>query len=222
MGVKGVLDAVLPAYLATNGQSIETTVDPTALLLERVRGGERGDAIILTTEGIVTLTAEGVLEPATRIPLARSLVGLAVKAGAPRPDISTREAVIRTLLEAKSIVYSRKGQSGIFFAGLIERLGIAEAVNAKALIITSGTTAGETVAGRAEIAVQQVSELMLVPGIDLLGPLPADLQDDCVFAGGLFRGAPEAAAANRLLAHLAAPARASVYRAKGLEPITQG
>jgi molybdate transport system substrate-binding protein len=218
MGVKGVLDAVIPAYAAANSLVIDATFDPTVLMLERVRGGERGDATILTVEGIEALTAEGILVPDCRIPLARSLVGLAVKAGAPRPDISTRGTVIRTLLEARSIVYSRKGQSGIFFAGLIERLGIANEVNAKAIIIPSGTTAHETVAGRAEIAVQQVSELMLVPGIDLLGPLPMDIQDDVVFEGGLFRGAAGAAAARSFLTHLAEPGHASLYRAKGLEP----
>lgn len=219
MGVKGVLDAVMPAYAAAHGLQIDSSFDPTALMLERVRGGERGDGIILTTEGIDALIGEGVLEAGYRRPYARSLVGLAVKAGAPRPDISTPEAVIRTLLGAKSIVYSRKGQSGIFFAALIERLGIADEVNAKAIIIQSGTTAKETAAGRAQIAVQQVSELMLVPGIDLLGPLPPDLQDDVVFAGGVFKGAGEGAAARGLLGHLASPGHAAIYRAKGLEPV---
>ncbi len=218
MGVKGVLDVVMPAYAATSGTTIDASFDPTVLMLERVRGGERGDGIILTTEGIDALMAEGLLEPGFRIVYARSQVGLAVKAGAPRPDISTTAAVKRTLLEAKSVVYSRKGQSGIFFAGLIERLGIATEVNAKAMIISSGITGHEAAAGRAEIAVQQVSELMLVPGIDLLGPLPADIQDDVVFAGGVFKGAAEAAAAKGLLSHLANPAHAAVYRSKGLEP----
>lgn len=218
MGMKGVLDAVMPAYAATNGLQVDASYDPTALMLERVRSGERGDAAILTTDGIDALIAEGVLELDCRTPLARSLVGLAVKAGAPRPDISTREALIATLLAARSIVYSRNGQSGIFFAGLIERLGIAEAVNAKAIIIASGMTAKETAAGRSEIAVQQVSELMLVPGIDLVGPLPPDSQDDVVFAGGVFRGGADAAAAKALLGHLADRAHAALYRAKGLEP----
>ena len=219
MGVKGVLDVVMPAYAAASGVKVDTSFDPTVLMLERVRGGERGDGIILTTDGIDALMAEGLLEPGFRIVYARSQVGLAVMAGAPRPDISTTAAVKRTLLEAKSVVYSRKGQSGIFFAGLIERLGVAKEVNAKALIIASGITGHEAAAGRAEIAVQQVSELMLVPGIDLLGALPADIQDDVVFAGGVFKGAAEAAAAKGLLSHLAGPALAAVYRSKGLEPV---
>lgn len=219
MGVKGVLDVVMPAYAATAGIKVDASFDPTALMLERVRGGERGDGIILTTHGIDALMAEGLLEPGFRVVYARSLVGLAVKAGAPRPDISTTAAVKRTLLDAKSVVYSRKGQSGIFFAGLLERLGIDKEVNAKAIIIPSGTTAHETAAGRAEIAVQQVSELMLVSGIDLLGPLPADIQDDVVFAGGVFKGATAAVAARGLLRHLAAPQHAAIYRGKGLEPL---
>ena len=221
MGVKGVLDEVMPAYIEARGLTVVTSFDPTALMLERVRAGERGDATILTTEGIDALIAEGVLAPGLRVPYARSLVGLAVKAGAPRPDISTKAAVIRTLREARSIVYSRKGQSGIFFAGLIERLGIAAEVNAKAIIIPSGTTAHETAAGRAELAVQQVSELMLVPGIDVLGSLPMDIQDDVVFEGAVFKGAADAAGAKALLEHLARPEHAALYRAKGLQPISR-
>ncbi len=219
MGVKGVLEVVMPAYAAASGVKVDTSYDPTALMLERVRGGERGDGIILTTEGIDALIAEGLLEAGFRIVYARSLVGLAVKAGATRPDISTTAAVKGALLEAKSVVYSRKGQSGIFFAGLIERLGIAKEVNAKALIISSGIMGQEVASGRAEIAVQQVSELMLVPGIELLGPLPADIQDDVVFAGGVFKGAAEATAAKGLLSHLAGASHAAVYRSKGLEPV---
>ena len=222
MGVKGVLDTVMPAYAATAGLEVDASFDPTVLMLKRVRGGERGDGIILTTHGIDALISEGILDPGFRVVYARSQVGLAVKTGAAHPDISTTDAVKRTLLAAKSIVYSRQGQSGIFFAELIERLGIAEAVNAKALIISSGITGHETAAGRAEIAVQQVSELMLVPGIELLGALPAEIQDDVVFAGATFVGATQAQAAKALLQHLASGEHAGLYRSKGLEPVSAG
>ena len=222
MGVKGVLDTVMPAYAATAGLEVDASFDPTVLMLKRVRGGERGDGIILTTHGIDALISEGILDPGFRVVYARSQVGLAVQAGAAHPDISTTDAVKRTLLAAKSIVYSRQGQSGIFFAELIERLGIAEAVNAKALIISSGITGHETAAGRAEIAVQQVSELMLVPGIELLGALPAEIQDDVVFAGATFVGATNAQAAKALLQHLASSEHAGLYRSKGLEPVSAG
>ena len=110
------------------------------------------------------------------------------------------------------------GGGGRHRSKVFQRQGAKE-VNAKALIIASGITGHEAAAGRAEIAVQQVSELMLVPGIDLLGALPADIQDDVVFAGGVFKGAAEAAAAKGLLSHLAGPALAAVYRSKGLEPV---
>lgn len=219
LGVIGVLKVLRADWQAAAGVRIEASYDPTALMLERIRAGERADAAILTSAGIYTLISEGVIARGSRVDLARSLVGLAVRAGAPRPDISTVEATRRALLAAGSVVYSRKGQSGIFFAGLIERLGIADEVNARATIVDSGTTAEAVVAGLADLAVQQVSELMLVPGIEIVGALPPEIQDDLVFAGGVFAGAAHAAQARSLLRELADPRHAPVYRDKGLEQV---
>ena len=221
MGVKGVFDAIVLAHEDVIGTAVTPVFSPTALLLDRIRAGERADAAILTRAGIEALVAEGILTSGTRVDLARSLVGLAVKAGAPKPDISTTEAVRRALLEARSIAYSRNGQSGIYFAQLLERLGIADEVNTKAIVIESGATAAEAAAGRAELAVQQVSELMLVPGADVVGPLPSDIQDDVVFSGATFAGAPHAAEAARMIGCLADPKHAAVYRASGLEPLAE-
>ncbi len=219
LGVIGVLRAVQAKCEAVAGTQIETSYDPTQLMLERIANGERADVAILTTAGIETLTKQGVLVAGSRVDLARSLVGLAVKSGAPKPDITTVEATKRALTDAKSVVYSRKGQSGIFFAGLIERLGIADAVNRRAIIVEAGTTAALVAQGQAEIAVQQVSELMIVPGIDIVGPLPGEIQDDLVFAGAVFAGSANAGAGQRLLEFLATPALAALYRDKGLEPV---
>jgi molybdate transport system substrate-binding protein len=219
LGVIGVLKVVLPAWEAASGEKVEASYDPTAIMLERIRGGERADLAFLTTDGVDTLIAEGIMLPGSRVDLARSLVGLAVKSGAPKPDLSTVESTRAALLAAPSIVYSRKGQSGIFFASVLERLGIADEVNAKAIIVESGTTAREVVAGRATIAVQQVSELMLVSGVDIAGPLPPGIQDDLVFAGGVFAGSRAAAEAASLIAAMAAPGLAPVYAAKGLQAL---
>ncbi len=221
LGVIGVLDGAKADCEAAAGGPIAAAYDPTAIMLERIGRGERADAAILTTEGIDKLTAAGILAPGSRVDLARSLVGLAVKAGAPKLDLSTVEAVKRALTSAR-VVYSKKGQSGIFFAGLIQRLGIADAVNAHAVIVESGTTAGLVVEGRADIAVQQVSELMIVPGVDIAGALPREIQDDLVFAGAVFAGAAKAAEASRFLKLLAEPRLAALYRQKGLEPINVG
>jgi molybdate transport system substrate-binding protein len=222
LGVIGVLDGTKAQSEAVVGGPIEMSFDPTLLMLERIAKGERADVAILTTAGVEILMKEGVLVPGSRVDLARSLVGLAVKAGAAKPDLSTVEATKKALVDARSVVYSRKGQSGIFFAGLIERLGIAEAVNRRAIIVESGTTAGLVANGEAEIAVQQVSELMIVPGIDIAGPLPDEIQDDLVFAGAVFTDSAKAAVAARLLEMLASRDLAELYRQKGLQPIAAG
>lgn len=221
LGVIAVLREVAPEWEARHGEKIEASYDPTALMLERIRGGERADAAFLTTAGIDTLIAEGVMVRGSRVDLARSLVGLAVKQGAPKPDLSSVESTKRALLDARAVVYSRKGQSGIFFAGLIERLGIAGEVNAKAIIVDSGTTAKEVVAGRGDIAVQQVSELMLVKGVDLAGALPDETQDDLIFAGGVFTAAQSKERAASLVAAMADPRHADLYAAKGLQAVNR-
>lgn len=216
LAVKGVLDELLPRFKRESGRKVEISYDPTAAMIPRIDGGERADVTILTTTGIDRLIANGVLAAGSRVDLARSSVGIAVKQGARKPDISTPDAFRRALLDARSIVYSRAGASGIFFVKLIERLGIAREVEAKAVIVPAGFT-GETVAeGKAEIAVQQVSELMVTPGIDLVGPLPHELQEYLDFAGGVFASAPEADLARQLLSFLAAPEHAEVYRRRGV------
>ncbi len=217
LGVLGVMQQVVPAYEAA-GHALRTEFDPTAAILKRIAAGARGDVAILTAEGIEALTASGVLQAGTRVDLARSYVGLAVRAGAPKPDISTPEAAIATLRAAKTIAYSRAGASGIFFAGLLERLGIADEINAKATVIPAGFTAERLVQGEVDLAVQQVSELMAVPGVDIVGKLPPALNTEAVFAGALFAGAAQAAAGAAFLAHLAGACTPALLRAKGLEP----
>lgn len=221
LGVIGVLRVVLPEWEARHGITVDASYDPTARMLERIAAGERADAAFLTSAGVEQLIGQGVLAAGSRVDLARSLVGLAVRSGAPKPDISTVEATVAALRAARSIVYSRKGQSGIFFAGLIERLGIADEVNAKATIIEAGITGEVTAAGGAELAVQQVSELMLVPGIDIVGPLPDAIQDDLVFSGAVFSSASAPERAASLIATMADPSLADLYAQKGLAALAR-
>lgn len=221
LGVAGVLRVVMPEWEAANAVKVDASYDPTARMIERIAAGERADAAILTSAGVDQLMAEGILLKGSRVDLARSLVGLGVKEGARKPDLSTVESTRKALLDARSIVYSKKGQSGIFFADLIERLGIAREVNAKAIIIETGVTAKEVVAGRAELAVQQVSELMLARGIEIAGALPAEIQDDLVFSGAVFAAAAQADKAASLIAAMADPGRDALYAAKGLEAVNR-
>ena len=188
-------------------------------MLRRVASGERADVALLTTEGIDELTASGILTAAGRVELARSHVGLAVAAGAAKPDISTVDAVRRTLLAAASIAYSRTGASGLFFAKMIERLGIADEINRKAVITEGGFTAEMAASARTELAVQQISELMVIPGVDIVGPFPDEINEKLAFAGAVFTDSADAASARAFLAYIAKPEFAAVYRAKGLLPV---
>jgi molybdate transport system substrate-binding protein len=141
-----------------------------------------------------------------------------VKAGAVHPDIATEVGLCRTLLGARSVAYSRIGASGIFFAQLIERMGIASEINGRAVIIPSGFTAERLVAGEADIAVQQVSELRLVSGIEVVGPIPLHLQSPAWFSGGRVAASKQTEQADALLKYLASPEAAPVLRESGLEP----
>ncbi len=209
------LETLLPAFRNEAGIAVETTLLPTALLLPRIRAGERGDAAILTQAGIGALVADGVLEGARD--LAVSSVGIGVRAGAVRPEMGTVAGLVAALLAARSVGLSRGGASGIYFEGLLDRLGIGDAVRAKAVVIESGYTGDLVVDGRAELAVQQVSELLMVPGVDVVGALPPGLGAETVFTGGVFVGAAHAGAARRLLGVIAGAG--DVLRARGLAPV---
>lgn len=217
--VQGALLGLIARFEAAHGTTLAVDYDPTNKLLERIMAGETADVAILTRDGIDDLAARGILDGTSAVDLGRSTVGLAVKAGAPRPDIATPEALTAALLAAQSLAYSRLGASGVYFAKLIERLGIADAVNAKATIIPSGLTAALVARGEAEMAVQQLSELMAVPGVDIVGPLPASLQTPTVFAAAAFSGSARAGPARALIGALSSTEAAAAYQAAGLMPV---
>ncbi|GJE12741.1 hypothetical protein FOHLNKBM_3793 [Methylobacterium longum] len=216
--VRGAFDAqVVPAFEASGARAAIHWA-PTTVIMKALEAGETADAVLVLSDAMDRLVAEGRVEPETRIDAVRSRYGIAVKAGAPHPDITTVEALKRTLTEARSVAYSRAGASGIYFAGLLPRLGLAEAVNARATIIPQGFTAEKLVSGEADIAVQQISELMVVPGIEVVGPFPEPVQEVTTFAAAILRGATDRAGAARFLAGLTTPEAAAAYRASGLEP----
>lgn len=214
LALAGLLREAAPAIEALLAAPLRIELAPTRALEARIHAGERADVAILTAEAIAALSAEGVLQGTTARLLALSRVGVAVTAGARHPDISTVEALRRLLLDVPSLCYSRAGASGIFFAGLIERLGIAAEVNAKAIVIPQGFTAAKLVSNEAMIAVQQISELMEVPGIEVVGPLPEGAQTVASFSGATFVGAPDGA---RVLAALVGVCTPAALVAKGLD-----
>lgn len=218
LALRGVLVAIADEFHAQTGLSFAATYKSTNMTLGLIAQGLTADMTILTREAIDQLVRDGVIVDGSTADLAQSGVGIAVKAGAARPDIGTVDALRRTLLEAKSIAFSRLGASGIHFGHVIERLGIADEVRRKAHI--SDSFVGEVAArGEAEIAVQQISELKAVTGIDIIGPLPDDVQKISVFAAGIFRAARNPGGAEKLIAFLADQRLAPVVIGTGLEPV---
>src|SRR3984893_14993785 len=218
LALKGAISSLAGRFEAESGVRIDADFAPTLALLERLRGGEDVDVVILTKEALDDLAAKGAVVADSCADLARSFVGIAVKQGAHRPDIATEPALRATLLGARSVAYSRIGASGILFAQLIERLGIVAAVNARARIIPSGFTAELLLTGEADLAVQQISELKLVAGVEVVGPIPRELQTAAVFSAGRLTASKQAAQSETLLKYLASPEVAPVLRESGLEP----
>ncbi len=209
--------AVLPGFTASGGH-VEVFWGPTTVIQDKLARGETTDAVLLTTEAVDALVATGVLDPATRVEVATSRLGVAVPRGHDRPDLSTEASFRQALLDARSVAFSRGGASGIYFAGLIERIGIAEAVRAKATIIPAGFTAEKLVSGEADLAVQQISELMVVDGIDIVGPFPAAVQSVMHFSAAVLARSAKREVANAFLSTLATAEAADAFRAFGLEP----
>ncbi len=213
-----VMDELVPAFERASGHKVSIGYDTAILTLSRIKGGETADAVILNAPAIDELTKQGRIAAGSRRTLARCGVGIAVRAGAPKPDISSLEAFKRALLDAKSIAHTEAGASGIYFAGLIERLGIAAQVQAKARTRPGGLIGRLVASGEAELAVQQIPELMAVAGIDLVGPLPPELQLISTVTAAVFADARQPDAAGVFLAFLATPAAARVFKANGLDP----
>jgi molybdate transport system substrate-binding protein len=217
-GVKSVMVDLVPAFERTSGTKVMITWGATNSLLKDLEGGAGGDLAILTAEAIDDLMSGGKVVAGSRVDLARSGIGVAVRKGAKRPDIASPEALKRALLAAKSVAHSKSGMSGIYFPTVLARLGIADAMKAKIVIPDPGTPIGEVVAkGEAEIGIQQISELLPVAGIEIVGPLPAALQKITTFSAGVLTAAKEPDAAAALLKFVAAEAP-RLLKQKGLEP----
>ena len=215
VGMQPATVELFKSFEAATGHKILVTYGLAAALRTSVLEGASADVLVLTSATVDDLVKGGKVVAATKTDVARSGVGVGIKAGAPKPDIGTPEALKRTLVAAKSIGYSREGASGVAFARAVERLGLAEQVAAK--YKDTGTKAGEMVAaGEIELAAAQIPELMAVPGVEVIGPLPAELQTTTIFAVGLATEAKDPAAGRALIEFLAGPQASPVYKAKGL------
>ena len=217
LAVMGAMKELAAQYRDRSGIEIDAEFAPTVALLNRIRDGAAGDVAILTAQGIDDLIQEGPVLPGSRADIALSFVGIAVRAGAPKPNLDTTEAFRAAMLAARCVAYSKIGASGIFFAGLLDRMGLADRVNT--LVVPTGFTAERLISGEADLAVQQISELLIVPGIEIAGPLPPDIQTVATFSGGILRSAGTPDAAGDFLRFLTSPDAAPVLVASGLKPV---
>ena len=208
---------LVPQFESATGHKVATTWAGTTAIMQRMAAGERYDLVVISSSELDELTRQGKVVSGSRVDLAKSGIGVAVRAGASRPDIRSGEALKQALLAAKTVGYT-SGPSGVYMAGLIERMGIAAEVKPKHRGVPSGGTIGTIVAsGDAEIGFQQVSELVHIAGIDYIGPLPPDVQCVTVFSCGMQTGAAQPDAAKALVAFLTTPAAKTVMTKHGLE-----
>jgi molybdate transport system substrate-binding protein len=216
--IRAAMGELVPQFERASGINISVTYDPAKVMLARIAKGETADLAITGSGAIDELVKQGKILPGSRRVLARCRVGVAVRAGMPRPDISTVESLKRALLAVKSVAYTQEGASGMHFSGVIERMGIAQQIQAKAVRQPGGLIGELVAAGKAEMAIQQIPELLAVPGIELVDPLPAEIQLVTVTSAGIFAGTQQAQAAQSLIDFLSAPAAMRVMQARGLEP----
>jgi molybdate transport system substrate-binding protein len=217
-GLKTVMLDLAPAFERTSGTKLAITWGSAAGLVKELEAGVAADLVILTAEAIDDLIKRGKVVAGSRVDLARSGIGIAVRKGASKPDIGSPDALKQTLLAAKSVAHSKTGMSGIYFPTVLARLGIADAMQSKIVMPEPGTPVGDVIAkGEAEIGVQQISELLPVAGVDVVGPLPATLQKITTFSAGIPSAAKEPDAAKALVTFVAKEAR-PLLAPKGLEP----
>ena len=222
IGVRSAAEDLFGQFVKTSGHALAVTWGTAPMLGKRIESGETADVVILSRAGIDGLLKQGKVAPGSDVTLASSGVAIAVKAGAPKPDISTPQALKQTLLNAKSIAYSEPsagGASGVYFAKLIERMGIAEAMKPKTKFPPPGGFCAELLmTGEAELAVQQKPELLYVAGAEIVGVLPGDLNMVTEFAAGIMPESMNADGAKTLIGFLRTLEAKAAFRSKGLDP----
>jgi molybdate transport system substrate-binding protein len=218
IAVKEAFLELAPQFEKETGHKITTTWVAFADIPKRLMAGEQFDVVISAARMVDDLTKQDKIVAGSRVDLASSGIGVAVKSGSPKPDISTPNAFKRTVLAAKSIAYS-SGASGVYLIELFQRMGIAEEIKAKSKQIPSATPIGAVVAsGEVEIGFQQVSELIAFPGVDLVGPLPTEIQRYTVFSAAIPASSQQSGAAKALISFLTSAAASRAYQKMGMEP----
>ena len=218
---KQIVLALVPAFESRTGHTVVVSNDTAGALAKRVAGGEIFDVLVLTPAAMNEFAAKGTVLGASLKPLAQVGIGVAVKAGAPHPAIGSVEQFRQTLLDARKVAYidpAAGGSSGIYLEGLFQRLGIADAIHAKAVLVQGGFVAEKLVTGEADLAVHQVSEILPVTGAELIGPIPEPVQNYTSYTGAVSGKSLHPQAAQALLDSLSGEAAAAVLQQKGMLP----
>jgi molybdate transport system substrate-binding protein len=219
---KQVLNALAAQFRQETGIKLDISYRTVGQHLALIRSGQEAfDVAVLTPAAIDALAAEGKVVAGTRADLAKTGIGVMVKAGAPVPDISTVDKFKRALLAAKTVAFidpKAGGSSGIYIEALLARLGIADQINAKAVLVHGGAVADHVADGEAELGIHQISEILPVAGVKLTGPLPAPIQNFTVYAAGVSGAAKDGKGARAFVKFLAGPAALPTIKAKGMEP----
>jgi molybdate transport system substrate-binding protein len=216
-----VLDALIPVYEKSSGNTVAVSADSAKAMVARIRGGESGDVLVLGNGAVKELTEAGFINGATRRGFARAIVGVGVRSGTPHPDISSVDAFRKTLLAARAIAHTVHGASGMYIPTLLEKLGIAAEMKAKTVTRPGGYIGKVVVEGEADIALQQIPELLAVPGLDCVGPVPDAVQKSFETSIALFSNSTQAAVAQVMADFFANPVNTPLFREKGLEHVPQ-
>jgi molybdate transport system substrate-binding protein len=218
IGVKAVVETLAPEFERATGNKLAITWGVANVLEGQLAAGAPFDVTILTGTVLDALVKDGKIAAASRTEIARSGVGVGMRAGGAKPDIASVDAFKRAMLAAKSVCYSKEGASGVYAASVMARLGIAAAMRPKTILATGSTHAEDFLLdGKCELSIQQVSEIVPVSGVELVGPLPGGLQTITAFAAGTAANTPVEAAAEDFIKFLTSPAAAKVIAAKGLK-----
>jgi molybdate transport system substrate-binding protein len=218
MATRELLNELVSQYQRSSGQAVTSEAAGGVDIVKRVRAGEAVDVVVLSSTAIDSLIAAGSLLADSRIDLVNSGVSIAVRAGTARPDVSSAEAVRRAVLGARTLSYST-GPSGVYLEKLFERWGILEEIRSRIVVPPPGVPVGSLIAnGTVELGFQQLSELLTLPGIEVLGPLPPGIQTITIFSGGISSGCTHPERARGLLNYLASSEAAQTKRRYGMEP----
>jgi molybdate transport system substrate-binding protein len=222
--IKSVTDEILPPFERSSGYTIHALYSPPGALLKHFDAGEPADVFLTGSDAIDQLIAQGKVVPG-RVDLATTGIGICVKKGAPHPDVSTSDALKRALLAATSVAYvapSGGSVTGPHIEAMFKKLGIAEQMAAKTVLAAGGPNGRVSVkvsSGEAAIGLQQASELLTNPDVDVIGMLPGDLQQTTIYSAGVTTSAKQIEGAKAIIAAMAAPSAKPVYKAKGMEPL---